>query len=37
MTVVGAHVPVRKVLGSRRDVRLIRLSLTDMIAVGGRL
>ena len=34
---VGAHVPVTKVRGSRRDGRLIFMSLlTRMVAVGGR-
>ena len=34
---VRAHVPVRKVRGSRRDGRLMLKSLlTGMVAVGGR-
>ena len=34
---VGAHVPVRKVRGSRREGRLVFMSLlAGMVAVGGR-
>ena len=37
MVLVRARVPVRKVRGSRRDGRLISMSiLAGMVAVGGR-